>query len=99
MENKFIILAKYGISVEPAWWGDKNEPLLFDTEEDAEKYQMDDFEEDKRRQLYEVEIGERDPEDVISEPEDWVSPCTVDENGCICTPDDGLIYDPKAYVR
>lgn len=98
MENKFIILIQVGNSVDPSWW-EEDGPLMFNTEEEAKKYHSDDWEERKILQQEDVQQGLLEPDEVDTEPEDWVSPCTVDENGCIRTPDDGLIYDPKTYVR
>ncbi len=99
MENKFIILIPIGNSVQPAWFDGDNKPLLFETEEEAKKYHEDDFGETRERQLEEVESGDRQPDEVDTEPEDYVSSCTIDENGCIRTPDDGLVYDPQTFKR
>jgi hypothetical protein len=99
MENKWIILTQYGISIEPAWWGNDDKPVLFDSEEEATKYMNEDFSYDVERQKEEVAIGSREPDEVDEECEEWVSSCAVDENGCISTPDDGEIYNPKTFVR
>ena len=99
MENKFIILVQYGISVEPCYWGEDERPVLFDTEEEAKKTMDDDFAHMVQRQKEEVLCGDRDVDMVDEECEEWVSPCTVDENGCISTPNDGEIYNPKTFVR
>lgn len=99
MENKWIILTQYGISVEPAWWEDNDKPLLFYSEEEAKKYMDDDFKYSVERQKEEVSLGEREPDEVDTECEDWVSSCTVDENGCISIPIDGEIYNPKTFKR
>lgn len=98
MQDKWIILIQYGISVEPSWWED-DKPMLFDTEEKAKEFMDDHFKDDVERQKEEVISGDRAPDEVDEECEDWVSSCTVDENGCISTPDDGEIYNPKTFVR
>jgi len=97
-QEKWIILTQYGISVEPAWWED-DKPMLFDTEEEATKFTNEDFAEDVARQKEEVASGDREPDDVDEESQDWVSSCTIDDNGCISTPMDGEIYNPKTFVR
>jgi len=71
----------------------------YDTKEEADQAVAEDWEIDQRVMQEEIERGERDPDDIDQEPDYWITPCTVDENGCIRTPDDGLIYDPKTYVR
>ena len=98
MQDKWIILIQYGISIEPSWWED-DKPMLFDIEEEAKKFMDEEFKEDVERQKEEVRLGAREPDEVDEECEDWVSPCTVDENGCISIPIDGEIYNPKTYIR
>lgn len=100
MENKFIMVWVMGNSVDPCWFNSEtNRPVLYDSKEEADQALAQDWEIDQRVQKEEVERGERDPDDIDQEPDYWITTCTVDENGCIRTPDDGLIYDPKTYVR
>ena len=86
-QEKWIILTQYGISVEPAYWED-DLPFLFDTKEEAIKTMKDDFEYMVSIQKEEVEAGTREPDEVDTECEEWVSSCTVDDNGCISVPID-----------
>ena len=98
MKNKWIILIQYGASIEPAYW-EEDKPYLFDGEEVATRLMNDDFSDMVDRQKEEVELGCREPDEVDTKNEEWVSPCTVDENGCISIPIDGEIYNPKTFVR
>ena len=78
---------------------ENEKPFLFDTEEEATKTMNDDFAYMVERQKEEVGLGLREEDEVDTENDEWVSPCTVDENGCITTPDNGEIYNPKKFKR
>ncbi len=100
MENKFIMVWVIGREVIPCWFNSEtNRPVLYDTKEEADQAQKEDWESDQAIQLEEVKNGDREEDEVDLEPDYWITSCTVDENGCIRTPDDGLIYDPKTFVR
>lgn len=104
MENKWIILMQMGSGVQPAWFtssspAEKEVPVLYDTQKEAVEKMLENFIENLSMQLDQVRDGTRESEDVDTENEEWVSPCTVDENGCISIPIDGEIYNPKTFVR
>lgn len=89
-----------GHVVSPCWFeSDTDQPILYDTKEEADKAVAEDWESDLAAQQEEVKSGDREEDEVDIEPEYWVTPCTVDENGCIYTVEDGLIYNPKTFVR
>lgn len=104
MQDKWIILMQMGNCVEPAWFTSpdpavKLVPVLHDTQKEAVEKMLENFIDNLSMQLDQVRDGSREPEDVDTENDEWVEPCTLHEDGCITLETDDNFYDPKTWVR
>lgn len=98
MENKWIILHNCP-GPEPAWWGEDEKPVLFDTEREAQLKMMEDFHDLVGDHIQQFKDGDRDFDEIDKECDEWVEPCTLHEDGCITLETDDNFYDPKTWVR
>jgi len=97
-QEKWIILHNCP-GPEPAWWGDDNKPELFNTHKEAVEELLDDHISTLEMQLAEVKSGDREPDEVDLECDEWVEPCTLHDDGCISLEQQPDFYNPKTYVR
>ncbi len=80
----------------PAWFGDDDRPILYDSKNEAYKEIADSL----IIGLQQFIDDERELEDTDFEQEDYVIPCKYDDvNGIIRSEEDWIIYDPKTFVR
>lgn len=82
----------------PAWFGDDDKPVLFDTEEAAQTEMLDEYRGLLEHQIDEFKLGDRNFDDIDTELQDWVEACEVKEDGSIWI-ETGELYNPKTYVR
>ncbi len=88
-EEMFTIVGEDNI---PSWWEitstpdgiEKRFPVLFKTEEEAQKYHLDNWLEVVTQQVQDFHQGLRGYEDIDFMPDDYVIPCWIE---------DGVIYD------
>lgn len=94
--NKWIILHN-APTPEPAWFGDDDKPVVYDTREEAVREMVEDYISTLQQQLKEFLHDER--EEIDLQCEEWVEPCTLHEDGVITTEMYDPLYDPKTFVR
>lgn len=104
MQDKWIILMQMGSGVQPAWFTSsdpsvKEVPVLHDTQKEAVEKMLENFIDNLSMQLDQVRDGSREPDDVDTENDEWVEPCTLHEDGVIATEMYDPLYDPKTFVR
>lgn len=104
MQDKWIILMQTGNGVQPAWFtssdpSEKEVPVLYDTQKEAIEKMLENLIDNLSSQLDQVRDGTREPDDVDTENDEWVEPCTLHDDGVITTEDYDPLYDPKTFIR
>jgi hypothetical protein len=99
MKEKWIILqSTLCQGTIPAWFGDDDKPVVWDTEEEAQAELLSEHINTLERHFKEFKNGDREFDEIEIDCQDWIEPCTVDDEGVI-TLEYGVVYDPKTYVR
>jgi len=88
----------------PAWFESKDDgpetPMVFDSLKEAQIYLIEEHIEKLNAQLKEFKFQKEGTEDDIEwQPEDFIIPCTLHDDGVITTETHDPLYDPKTFVR
>lgn len=97
IHSKWIILSPTLCQGDiPAWFGDDDRPILYESKDEAYKEIADSM----IQELQQFIDGERSLENTDFNQIDYVIPCKYDDvNGIIRSEEDWIIYDPKTFVR
>lgn len=98
--NKWIIICPTVSQGDiPGEFDENDKPILYDTQRDAELELIDWHFERIRQQVNDFRMKSRSFDEIDWEPEDFVSACTVNDDGVITTEEHDVLYDPKTFVR
>lgn len=97
-QTKWIILQE-APDVQPAWFGDDDKPVVHDTEKDAVVEMLSEYIVMLESQLEDVKNDQRQCDEIDLQCPDFVSSCTIDDDGVISTETDGVIYNPTTFIR